>query len=423
MKKHIARMTLMLLSLLAALLLTACVEMDMPPEDNPGGAGIYSSYNLLDSGLLLRNLSALECCEEGIIGECDYLYVYNPESLIAPYSGNIRIGVTTPGADDVGQILRHFGAGVDFYLISHADLNDIDRLSQFYAIFINCGGHGHVNSRVLNSFVYQGGIVYASDHAGGPLTQTFPNMFSYTSENGSQLVRRAEITHSTLAAHMGMAYMDVNFDLGGWYAITELNPNTTVYIQGNVATHGMIPLAFSFDYGYGTVFYTSFHNSAQATMEMIGFIEYLVFRIKHVEADREMAARAEQQGLDYRGQVFGRIQPGATSDTFRYNFEGDDFMLMLDETRTNFSITLTDPHGNVFRTNSRGEITSVTPSATPGAPAPSVNMALEAMDGGGLRITGGDAGEWGFAITVDDCEYVDGEPAEFAIGVATTPRR
>ncbi|MCL2674898.1 MAG: hypothetical protein FWE92_06160, partial [Defluviitaleaceae bacterium] len=302
-----------------------------------------------------------------------------------PDSDNIRIGITGASFDDVGQILRYFGTGVDFFPLLPADFNSLDRLSQFYAIFINCGSHGSVNSRILNNYVYQGGVVYASDHAGSPLQEAFPDIFSYTSNTGSQTVRRAEIVHSTLAAHMGMTTLDVIFNLGGWYAVTELDERATVYIQGNAAETGLIPLAFSFNYGSGTVFYTSFHNSAQATMDMIDFIEYLVFRIKHIEIDRDMAERAERDGLHYRGQIFGRVQPGAESAPFAYTFDGDEFMLMLDEAQGNFSLNLTDPFGNVFRTNRQGEIIAFSPA--PGQPAAaSPAMELEALYGGGLRV-------------------------------------
>ena len=221
------------------------------------------------------------------------------------YPAPIRIGVTASSFDNVGQILRHFGDGVDFYHVSSRDFANIDLLSGFYAIFINCGSHQQVNPRVLNTFVYNGGVVYASDHAGRALRSAFPGMIDFFTNNSGQMVYDADITHSTLASHMRMDTIDVRFNMGGWYSITELSDCATIYIEGVLRDGEQTPLAVSFNYGAGQVFFTSFHNSAQATFNMINFIEYLIFRIKNVEADRNFQETAEREGFAYRGQVFG----------------------------------------------------------------------------------------------------------------------
>jgi len=93
-------------------------------------------------------------------------------------------------------------------------------------------------------------------------------------------------------------------------------------------------------------------------------------------------------------------------------------MLMLDEAQRNFSIDLTDPFGNVFRTNRQGEIISFAPAPGQPAAAPPA-MELEALYGGGLRVIGGAAGEWNFSVVADEDEA---EEAAFALGIATAPR-
>ena len=336
-----------------------------------------------------------------------------------PDSGNIRIGVTDAAHDNVGQILRYFGTGVDFYRLSAAAFNDTQILNSFYAIFINCGSQDVVNSRNLTQFVYQGGVVYASDHASRPVIAAFPGVFSFSTVDREVTVRNAEIVHSTLAAHMGMTNLDVVFNMSSWHAVSTLDENATVYIRGNVPGRGTIPLAFSFNYGRGTVFYTSFHNNAQATMEMIDFIEYLVFRIKLIEVDREMAERAAREGFHYRGQMFGILSEEGDYESFLYTFDDDEFMLMFDG---DFDITLTDPLGNEFRVRQRGDSISFEPTA-PGAAAPPTEMAFEAMEGGGVRVQGGEQGEWGIAVAAAPSPAAPGdaalEPAIFALGIAT----
>jgi hypothetical protein len=413
-----------IIGLLVPLALTGCAAVAGQSWDNADEVASLSDKITVLHKLEPSILSIVAAAnggypENGTTGDTPQPDPYDdPYAKDLPDTEELRIGVTNPGFDDIGWILRHFGAGVEFFNLTRSDLNNLEGLSQFYAIFINCGGHDLVNPRVLRDFVYQGGVVYASDHAGGPLSEAFPGIFSYITQE-SQTVRRADIVHSTLASHMGTTHLDVIFDMGGWYAITYLDENATVYIRGSVLGLGMTPLAFSFNHGLGTVFYTSFHNSAQATLDMIDFIEYLVFRIKLIEIDREMAARAEREGFRYRGQVFGMTAPGVASEPFFYTFDQDEFMLMLDGAQGNFVLTLTDPYGNIFKIDQLGEIVQFVP--TPGAPPPPSGMRFEPMEGGGIRIIGGPTGEWSFTITTDasdlDAEAV--APTPFAIGIGT----
>ena len=356
----------------------------------------------------------------------------------------VRIGVTHPSHDNVGQILNFFGRGVDFYELSCADLRNIERLSKFYAIFINCGSHDSVDSRVLRSYVGQGGVVYASDLAGRPLTLAFPDMFEYAVVEPSLTVRNADIAHTSLASHMGVSQLDIIFNMGGWYVITELSEYATTYIQGYVPNHGEAPLAISFNYGYGTVFYTSFHNNAQATSDMVNFIEYLVFRIKFIEADRGLALRAQSEGFEYRGAVFGffartsapagamassdamfspeamdasapmasELAQHTVQEFFQYTFNnGEDFMLMIETGGESFTLRLYDPSGNIYYLSERGELISYYMIA--GEPA--LPPIFESIHGYGVRVRNVAGGEWGFAIIAENaaCDAV------FVVGIAT----
>jgi len=354
----------------------------------------------------------------------------------------VKIGVTQSAFDNVGQILRVFGAGTEIHTLTSRDFDSIDRLQEFYAIFINCGSHCAVNTRVLNSYVRLGGIVYASDHAGETIQVAFPMMFDLFKDNASQIVSDAQIVHSTLASHMRIGELDVVFDLGGWYSITELSDCATVYIEGKLSgDRETTPLAISFDYGDGRVFYTSFHNSAQANFHIINFIEYLVFRILNVEADRSLQEAAERDGFRYRGMVFsgaGRaaeniaawaapadgeaaseffmaMSPSpspATQDIaqgyFSYTFTERGFMLMFGADNEFYTVTLIDPNGNRFEVNSAGEISSDTSSA-PNAATPVI--ALEYSDGYRVRVTNITSGEWRF-----NAEPRDG--TDIMIGIA-----
>jgi len=340
----------------------------------------------------------------------------------------VKIGVTAAHYDNVGQILRYFGAGADFHALTQKDVTNIETLKDFYALFINCGSHHHFDTRVLNSYVSQGGIIYVSDLAGDVLQEAFPGIIEFDSSE-SQVVSDANVVHSALASHMRVDRLDVIFDLSGWYAITNLDDNATVYIEGNLANRRLTPLAISFDYGEGTVFYTSFHNSAQATSHIINFVEYLIFRIKNVEVDRNLQSIAERENFVYRGAVFEdsalRNRSAAASadmapsalfsyadaesnevfenyfseyisnepESFRYTFEGKEFMLMFGVGNEFYSVTLVDPHGNSFVIDSNGEVTCEIIVADIMQPS----ITLEFSDSYLIRVINFAPGEWSFS--------------------------
>lgn len=362
----------------------------------------------------------------------------------------VRIGVSRANFDNVGQILRHFGAGVEFTTLTGADKRDITRLQEFYAIFINCGSQDCFDPRVLNTFVQQGGVVYASDHAGRLIQSAFPGVMQFYTNAPGQVVS-GDVVHSTLASHMRMDNLDIIFDLSGWYLITEISEDVTVYIEGEMDYRVTRPLAVSFAYGEGRVFFTSFHNSAQATFHMINFIEYLVFRIKNVEIDRTMQEAAERDGFVYRGAVFGgagRVaagmapaptpppmpMPGSVpqaeadgpafapappaaaavpdaseppalwEEYFRYTFTGQGFMLMFGAGDTFETVTLVDPSGRRFVVSRDG---TVSPVLLPAAVAvPTLSVAYS--DGYRVRVMNITPGEWRFAVEADSDDFMIG---------------
>ncbi|MCL2234943.1 MAG: hypothetical protein FWB98_00690 [Defluviitaleaceae bacterium] len=333
----------------------------------------------------------------------------------------LPIGVTHASFDDVGQILHFFGGGINFSLVGSQELNNIDTLREFYAVFLNCGS-SDMNSRVLREFVYGGGIVYASDLVSSALTEAFPQAFSTSSVSASQTVRRAEIVHESLAAHMRTENLDVVFNMGGWDLATYLNQDATVYIRGYVPGYGVSPLAFSFQYGEGTVFFTSFHNNAQATSDMVNFVEYLVFRIKFIEADREMERRATELGFAHQGQMFG--------------FFGDSMTMAMQMEREEMAVTSAFDGSNMVIA---GEAASEPWTAPINRAFPftfeqgqDFMVSVDAAGGFRLRITQPDgkytyttenmlivenvaAGQWSFQVFPDD----ENDTRAFAIGIAT----
>ncbi|MCL2363867.1 MAG: hypothetical protein FWC71_04300 [Defluviitaleaceae bacterium] len=406
-------------------------------------------------------------------GEIDERLVFEEiepdEDVINEPTDRPLIGVTRGATDNVGQILRVFSRGAEIRVLDR--VNSATQLTYFNGIFINCGSHHEINARVLREYVYGGGVVYASDHAGAVIKAAFPGLFDYGVVSESLTVRNAGVVHGGLAAHMGLVYFDIIFDLGSWYIITQLPDDATIYIEGYIPRRGVTPLAISFNYGEGTVFFTSFHNSAQASGSMIDFIGYLVFRTLFVEAEEDMRRIAEEYGFSHESSVFGffmqqrqytelgdfagyeiaagQLRSGvfgeavmnapAASDSDMISMEasegfdsvfnqsagstqppieqehfihtsnpGESFMLMIDTSLTHFIIEMKCPAGRYFYLNARGELLINVPNAPEFEPVTNRH---------GVIVRNAAEGDWGFRI-IDLGE--DGEGNTVAIGIAVS---
>jgi len=320
-----------------------------------------------------------------------------------------KIGVSTPGSDDIGPILTSMGIAFDD--LNYSDWYTYENLKQYYAIFLNCLGNGYnIEDEVLTRYVNEGGLVYASDLTDSQITSAFPGKLEFVYAQ-PQTVANADIVDKALQTQMDKAKMDVIFDLSGWAVITGISEDVEVYIRGDVTTYEIDydtydykeqvvnrPLAISFKHGAGKVFYTSFHNRAQASGDMKKFLEYLIFNISLNENNETMSKEAAKKGFKYVGPVFGSLNPGQTSATFTYKATaGKDFMLMLSSSDGDFSIALKDPNGKAYN-----------PNAAQGFSASAIIRTI--------TVANPIAGDWTFTVTSNNA--VNG--AMFAVGIAET---
>jgi len=466
------KLTVIVLGILLVALISGCGgRNDSYTTPNIGAQGYESTGDA--HAMLPLSITDIQTLIEA--GEIDERLVFEEiEPTVEsdyPYYSIERplIGVTPRSADNVGQILRVFSRGAEIQIIE--GVNAVRQLLSFSGLFINCGSHNGINSEVLREYVYNGGVVYASDHAGSNIKEAFPGLFDYEVVSAALTVRNADVVHSGLASHMGLEYFNIVFDMSGWYIITHMPDNATTYIQGYIPGHGVTPLAISFNYGEGTVFFTSFHNSAQASGSMIDFIGYLVFRTLFIEAEEDMRRIAEEYGFTYESSVFGffmqqrqyselgefegyetaagQFDAGAfgdavmsapvISDSDMYSMEasdsafgffsadseisqqleqghfihaaqaGESFMLMIDTSLVNFIIEMKCPAGRYFYLNARGELLLRLPNAP----------AFESVTGRhGVIVRNVSEGDWGFRV-IDLGE--DGEGNTVAIGIAVSP--
>jgi len=185
----------------------------------------------------------------------------------------LRIAVTTAGYDDIGEVLEKME--YRFETIFDNELNDIELISKFDVIFLNCNGDCESESieasRPLRTYVSRGGSIYASDFAAAYVKVIFPERFNY-SENSESGLYDCNVVDRGLEQIIGKK-IKLNFDLGAWCKVVKLPKPNRKYI-----TYGNLPILISFTYGKGSIIFTSFHNHAQVSDLEQKLLQYLVLK-------------------------------------------------------------------------------------------------------------------------------------------------
>jgi len=165
---------------------------------------------------------------------------------------DLRLSVTSPGSDDIGSILKTLGLE---YAAFNSTGFDCD------VLFINCLTGDTIDSAKLNLFVKNGGCAYISDLASSHLEKAFPGYITYTN-NGKTGTVKAAVNDPELREILG-AKINIVYDLSSWSIVSKHKGDCL--ITGKESPYNGTPMMFTFQYGEGSVFYTSFHNRAQAS--------------------------------------------------------------------------------------------------------------------------------------------------------------
>lgn len=175
------------------------------------------------------------------------------------------IKVTAPHYDNIGEVLA--AMGVSFEPFDHN--YDCDLL------FMNCGSPDRLDPAAVRHFVEGGGCLYASDLTSGFVNLAFPGNFRFEG-SGSQGMVQAEIVDPELQAIVGRA-TTIHFDMGGWSILQSSSGDTLVEAAPGSSYSGL-PLMVGVEFGRGAVFYTSFHNRAQASDQEKVLLQLLVLK-------------------------------------------------------------------------------------------------------------------------------------------------
>ena len=164
---------------------------------------------------------------------------------------SLRLCVTSANYDNIGALLSEMGLEFASYRPGMLDCD---------VLFINCGTKDPIDAQMLASFVRNGGCLYASDFAVDYVTSAFPGIIDAVRE-GKTGEYSAEILDGELKSILGTK-IRVKYDLPVWAVIKKHSGMTMI---SGVIDNRTLPMMVKFDVGKGSIFYTSFHNYAQAS--------------------------------------------------------------------------------------------------------------------------------------------------------------
>lgn len=181
-------------------------------------------------------------------------------------------------------------------------LHDPVLLAQYDIIFLNCGAKENFDSDAvavanLKTFVENGGIVYATDFMYKYVRAMFEQSdyihYATPEKSGLGGTITATIINADLVAWLISQGIDaeptieINGLIGGWQMADSFNSaNVTNWLTADVNYSGTPyvgkSLAFTFPYGQGGLFYSSFHTQGEfesADPAVAALMQYFIFEL------------------------------------------------------------------------------------------------------------------------------------------------
>lgn len=205
---------------------------------------------------------------------------YPPGPSLASLSPKLKVRVTSVGTwDNIGQVLTSMGVAFEPFE------NQYDAA----ILFANCGTPDRLDAGYLRSFVEDGGCFYASDLQASTVLSAFPDLFTAVNPipSGDMIAR---VEDQELASIIGRS-VKIHFDTGG-RALQSPDAFTILReSKGGRAIMIEVPI------GRGAVFFTSFHNHAQASDKERELLQLLVLKQIGRTTNTTVAAAGRALGL------------------------------------------------------------------------------------------------------------------------------
>lgn len=231
--------------------------------------------------------------------------------------------------DDMGKLLAKLGDGYGYDELSVDQLilkHDAKTLSEYDVIFLTChlDTDADILKEPLQTYVANGGILYASDWRYEAVAKAFPDTAapSLIGDGAAQQIE-ADIVDPDLREALRRRKIPLKFDLGDWKAAAFGGPSVKILLKGTYKKMkgqepATAPLMVKFPFNKGTVIFTSFHNEAQNSEIEEQLLQYLVFSLVTAGIDAELNSSLDKEGFKPQGSNLLSTPPNG-SITKEYN--------------------------------------------------------------------------------------------------------
>lgn len=180
---------------------------------------------------------------------------------LAALTPRLKIRVTSVGVwDNIGEVLT--GMGVEF--------DPFESQYDSAILFANCGTRDRLDPVQVRAFVENGGCLYASDLQASTVLAAFPDLV----QDGGSIPSgslTAHVEDAEVSAVIGSS-VRVHFDTSG--RVLESAIGFTILSDPGSRR----PIMLEIPAGDGAIFFTSFHNHAQASKEERELLQLLVLK-------------------------------------------------------------------------------------------------------------------------------------------------
>ena len=264
--------------------------------------------------------------------------------------------------DDMAKLLTTLGEGYKFQLLDSMGLLDAKKLEEFDVLFLTCAPGGADPGRLvpeeafaanLRKFAFDGGTIYASDWRYDAIAAAFPDFAStrLKGEGRGQMLD-ARVVDPGLRDALNSATIPLRFDLDKWKTAAFAGDRVKVLVEGSYQRQQFgiaeAPLLVKFQFGKGTVIFTSFHNEAQNSVIEQKLLKYLVFSAVTAQLENQVNQSLVQGGFSPQKQNLlsaSRENPKAS-----YSYQATKagkilFVLGFDDRGAKLRLTVVSPAG------------------------------------------------------------------------------
>jgi hypothetical protein len=277
--------------------------------------------------------------------------------------------------DDMGKLLGHLGEGYPYTMFPLQDLYDPQKLAAYDVLFLTCAAGDTEDAKTgnLRTFVGNGGTLYASDWRYDCVAKAFPE---YTvpmlAGMGNYQTLVAKVEDAGLRDLVGPT-IPLKFNLSKWKTAAFGGDRVNVLIDGQYEKldGGRVnaPFLVKFQFGKGTVIFTSFHNERQNSEVELKLLKYLVFSAVTAKTEAQVTQTMVKGGFSPQKSnlLSASADSPKVSQTYRSKKGGRiRFVLGFENRGARLRLTVNSPDGKTYQQEGAATFTVEVPAAPVG---------------------------------------------------------